>query len=109
MPPASDSPPGSEEKNLRQEMNSFTSMHTLRVGDVISIPTYTPHALQHGVRAIEFQTPHYERQILSFAQKVLTQSDWDTESAIANAVITSEPASTHLIICIVCLIDAAST
>jgi hypothetical protein len=71
-----------KEQLLRSEMESFTGMRPLSVGDVISIPTHTPHALQHGVRAIEFQTPHYERQILSFAQKVLTQPGWDTEEAL---------------------------
>jgi len=71
-----------EEQVSRTQMESFTGMRPLSVGDVISIPTHTPHALQHGVRAIEFQTPHYERQILSFAQKVLTQPGWDTEEAL---------------------------
>ncbi|MDZ7685161.1 MAG: hypothetical protein U5O39_09315 [Gammaproteobacteria bacterium] len=31
---------------------------------------------------IEFQTPHYKRYILSFAQKVLTQDHWDTQAAV---------------------------
>jgi hypothetical protein len=39
--------------------------------------------LQHGVRTVEVQTPVYERLILSFAQKVLTQADWDTDTAAA--------------------------
>src|SRR5690606_4198094 len=30
-----------------------------------------------------FQTPVYERRILSFAQKVLTQGHWDTREAVA--------------------------
>ena len=30
----------------------------------------------------EFQTPHYERLILMFAQKVITQNHWDTDNAI---------------------------
>ncbi len=71
------------ENALRQEMNSFTSLMPLRSGDVIKVPLLTPHALQHGVRTVEFQTPVYERRILSFAQKVLTQEYWDTEQAIA--------------------------
>jgi hypothetical protein len=41
-----------------------------------------PHALQHGVRVVEFQTPVYERKILSFGQRVLTQGHWDTEEAV---------------------------
>lgn len=67
---------------LRAEMESFTSLRDLRVGDVVQVPPLTPHSLQHGVTVVEFQTPHYERYILSFAQKVLTQDHWDTESAL---------------------------
>jgi len=70
-----------EELDRRQAMNSFTAMLPLQVGDVVKVPCLTPHALQHGVRTIEFQTPVYERKILSFAQKVLTQGHWDTEDA----------------------------
>jgi hypothetical protein len=47
------------------------------------VPLLTPHSLQHGVRTVEFQTPVYERKILSFAQEVLTQSHWDTKDAVA--------------------------
>ncbi|WP_308367817.1 MULTISPECIES: hypothetical protein [unclassified Microbulbifer] len=72
-----------EEKRLRAAMDSFTALRPLEVGDVISVPTHTPHSLQHGVRTVEFQTPVYERKILSFAQKVLTQGHWDTEEALA--------------------------
>jgi hypothetical protein len=57
-------------------------LRALRVGDVLAVPLCTPHALQHGVRTVEFQTPVYERKILSFAQKVLTQDHWDTEAAL---------------------------
>jgi mannose-6-phosphate isomerase class I len=32
---------------------------------------------------MEFQTPTYERLIAMFAQKVVTQSHWDTEQALA--------------------------
>ncbi|MGL6160244.1 hypothetical protein [Microbulbifer sp.] len=72
-----------EEERLRAAMDSFTALRPLEVGDVISVPTHTPHSLQHGVRTVEFQTPVYERKILSFAQKVLTQEHWDTEEALA--------------------------
>jgi len=65
----------------REAMNRYTAMLPLQVGDVVKVPCLTPHALQHGVRTIEFQTPVYERKILSFAQKVLTQGHWDTEDA----------------------------
>lgn len=72
----------SREVELRKAMNHFTSLLPLRVGDVVKVPLHTPHALQHGVRTVEFQTPVYERQILSFAQKVLTQSHWDSEKGV---------------------------
>ena len=65
-------------------MESFTAMRELRVGDIVRVPTWTPHSLQHGVRVVEFQTPTYERYIISFAQRVLTQDHWDSEHAIAN-------------------------
>ena len=72
-----------QEANLREQMNRFSALLPLRVGDVVQVPLLTPHSLQHGVRTVEFQTPVYERMILSFAQKVLTQRHWDTEKAIA--------------------------
>ncbi len=71
-----------EEQRLREAMNRFTHLKPLQVGDVVKVPLLTPHALQHGVRTIEFQTPVYERKILSFGQKVLTQAEWDTDAAI---------------------------
>ena len=72
-----------KERELRLAMNSFVACHPLRLGDVVTVPKLVPHALQHGVRVVEFQTPVYERKILSFGQKVLTQSHWDTEDALA--------------------------
>ncbi len=77
-------PPGllEQEQHLRAEMQAFTRLVPLRVGDVVKVPRYIPHALQHGVRTVEFQTPVYERRILSFAQKVLTQGHWDTAEAV---------------------------
>ncbi len=71
-----------QEQKLRTEMEAFTHMRDVKVGDVLRVQPFTPHALQHGVRTIEFQTPHYERQIISFAQKVLTQDHWDSIEAI---------------------------
>jgi hypothetical protein len=71
-----------QEKELRNAMNEYTAQRELRLGDVIHVNPFVPHSLQHGVRVIEFQTPHYERYILSFAQKVLTQDHWDTEKAL---------------------------
>jgi len=75
-------------------MESFTALIPLRVGDVVKVPCLRPHALQHGVRTVEFQTPVYERLILSFAQKVLTQSNWDTEEAASVLQLDSEPVAT---------------
>ncbi|MEZ0148099.1 MAG: hypothetical protein AB9Q19_02085 [Candidatus Reddybacter sp.] len=72
-----------EEEGLREAMNRFTHMRSLREGDVVKVPCLTPHALQHGVRTVEFQTPVYERKILAFGQKVLTQGRWDTKEAVA--------------------------
>jgi len=70
------------EQRQRTGLNSFSATKSLRVGDVLKIPCFTPHSLLHGVRTIEFQTPVYERQILSFGQKVLTQDHWDTAEAM---------------------------
>ncbi len=77
------------ERRTREAMNAFTHMMPLAVGDVVGIATHRPHALQHGVRTVEFQTPVYERKILSFAQKVLTQDHWDTAEAVE--VMSLEP------------------
>lgn len=80
-----------QEKKLREEMNCFTSLLPLEEGDVVQVPLLTPHSLQHGVRTVEFQTPVYERMILSFAQKVLTQDHWDTEVALERATVDVSP------------------
>ncbi|MGE3297472.1 MAG: hypothetical protein AB7I68_08955 [Porticoccaceae bacterium] len=71
------------EAYAREAMERHTHLAPLCVGDVVQIPPLLPHALQHGVRTVEFQTPVYERKILSFGQKVLTQDHWDTEEVIA--------------------------
>lgn len=76
-----------EEQTRRAAMNAFTQLWPLQVGDVVQVPLLTPHALQHGVRTVEFQTPVYERKILSFGQKVLTQPHWDTATAISRMVL----------------------
>ena len=55
----------------------------LRVGDVVALPPGVIHSLRHGIRVVEFQTPTYERLIAMFAQKVLTQSHWNRQSALA--------------------------
>lgn len=79
------------ERQLREEMNSFTALMPLEVGDVVKVPTFTPHSLQHGVRTVEFQTPVYERLIVAFAQKVLTQEHWDTLRATELMSIDTPP------------------
>lgn len=79
------------EKELKKVMNSFIAQQPLKVGDVVAVPRLVPHALQHGVRVVEFQTPVYERKILSFGQKVLTQAHWDTKAALDLVDMNSEP------------------
>ncbi len=71
-----------DEERLRKEVDSFSGYYPLTVGDVVKVDTLVPHSLQHGVRVVEFQTPVYERLILCFAQKTLTQGHWDTDKAI---------------------------
>ncbi len=75
-----------EEVQRREAMYRFTALKPITQGDVITVRPLVPHSLQHGVRVIEFQTPHYERYILSFGQQVLTQDHWDTEKALSLAV-----------------------
>ena len=69
-------------KKYFQQLEPFFRYVDLQVGDVIRISPFIPHSLQHGVSVIEFQTQHYERAILSFEQKVITQNHWDTEKAL---------------------------
>jgi hypothetical protein len=86
-----------QEVTLKAEMEAFTHLREIRVGDVIKVEPFFPHSLQHGVRVIEFQTASYERLILSFGQKVLTQDHWDTEAALDAAILDMPPsdASEH--------------
>ena len=70
------------EASLRAQMEEFTHLMPVTEGQVISVSPWLPHALQHGVRTVEFQTPVYEREILSFAQRVLTQDHWDTAAVV---------------------------
>ena len=71
------------EETLRVAMQRCTQLRRLDVGDVVTVPVLTPHALQHGVRVVELHTRGCERQIVSFTQKVLTQPQWDSAAAIA--------------------------
>ena len=68
---------------MRDKASGFVGDLPVKVGDIISFPVFQIHSLRHGIKVIEFQTPHYERLILMFAQKVLTQNHWDTEDAIS--------------------------
>ena len=79
------------EASLRERMNDFTWLKPLQVGDVIEVPQRLPHALQHGVRVVEFQTPVFERKILSFAQQVHTQAHWDTAEAVGDMRLLPPP------------------
>lgn len=72
-----------DEERLRARMNAFTALHPMHKGSVARVPVGVPHALQAGCQVVEFQTATYERAIVSFAQKVLTQNHWDTEKALA--------------------------
>ncbi len=84
-----------QEMALRDRMDSFTHVRELRIGDVVHVPTWFPHALQHGVRVVEFQTATYERLIVSFAQQVLTQDHWNSVAAVAGMSLdpgTEQPA-----------------
>ena len=71
------------EARLRGEVEAYVGKTPLRVGDVVALPPGVIHSLRHGIRVVEFQTPTYERLIAMFAQKVLTQSHWDSHSALA--------------------------
>lgn len=82
--PGSRTEVAAEENRLRKQMESFTGHVPLRVGDVVQVGPHMPHSLQHGVQAFEFQTPVFERNIISFDQQVLTQPHWDSAYAIAN-------------------------
>lgn len=71
-----------KEKELWQRVRDYFDFLDVGVGDIVRVPPLTPHSLQHGVEVVEFQTPTYERLILAFNQKVLTQNHWDTEKAV---------------------------
>lgn len=79
------------EAEKRCAMEGFTSLQPLTVGDVVTVPTWVPHSLQHGVRVVEFQTPTFERFIISFAQQVVTQDHWDSDHGIANLSLDPPP------------------
>jgi hypothetical protein len=69
------------EAKLESEINHFVGWLDLRQGDVVKVQKLVPHSLQFGITVVEFQTPVYERLIVTFNQKVLTQSHWDVSKA----------------------------
>ena len=71
------------EKELAEKSQSFVGEFPMVPGSVARVPQGVPHSLQAGVQVIEFQTPTYERLIVSFQQKVLTQQSWDVQAALS--------------------------
>lgn len=74
-----------QELEAWRQLREFFGFLEVDVGSVVRVPPYIPHSLQNGVQVVEFQTPTYERMILAFNQKVLTQNHWDSEEAIRAA------------------------
>jgi hypothetical protein len=70
-----------KEAKLESEINRYVGWLDLRQGDVVKVQRRVPHSLQYGITVVEFQTPVYERLIVTFNQKVLTQSHWDVSKA----------------------------
>lgn len=90
-----------KEARLEGEIDRFVGWLDLRQGDVVKVQRRVPHSLQYGVTVVEFQTPVYERLIVTFNQRVLTQSHWDVSKAFEVMEI-NQPLSQHLI----CLEDS---
>jgi hypothetical protein len=77
------------EQVAREQAAAFTDYRALQTGDVVAVPAWVPHSLQHGVQVVEFQTPVFERYIISFAQQVTTQDHWDSAEAISRMNLDS--------------------
>jgi mannose-6-phosphate isomerase-like protein (cupin superfamily) len=75
-----------EEQAAWERVRAYFGFLEVEVGSVVRVPPFIPHSLQNGVQVVEFQTPTYERLVLAFNQKVLTQNHWDTEAALSAAV-----------------------
>ncbi len=88
---AGDASAAAQQTACRENVERFSVLQPLRQGDVVVVPTWLPHSLQHGVRVVEFQTPTFERHIISSGQKVLTQDHWDSATAIGRMQL--EPAA----------------
>lgn len=92
-------------ENIQQKLKEdyamvehFCHFEKVQPGDVITVNSLVPHSLLHGVRVVEFQTPHYERLILSFNQKVITQEGWDSEQAVSVMDTTEQGKNKNLTI-----------
>ena len=66
-----------EEKRLRSKVESFVGTVPVGIGDVVTFPALQMHSLQHGIRVIEFQTPHYERLILLCRHRTIEKTAVD--------------------------------
>ena len=55
-------------RRTRDRLQGFVNDRVLEVGEVVRVPPGLPHGLMHGVRAVEIQTPSYERDVLYAAQ-----------------------------------------
>lgn len=66
----------------REAVDAFVATRSLVTGDVVAVEPWLPHSLQRGASVIEFQTPVFERLVLSSTQPVATQEHWDTERAV---------------------------
>jgi len=78
------------EAAARRRVEAFTSVHRVAPGDAIRIPPGLPHALMHGTRVYEFQTPHFERDVVFHAQPVPGQQRWDTRAAMDRAQLIAK-------------------
>jgi len=80
-----------EEQAARAHLAQFWGYRQIRVGDSVLIPPRIPHGLPHGVRVLEVQTPHYERLVLCFNQRMQTQTAWDIEEGLALMDLADPP------------------
>lgn len=79
----------SQENDAWERVRAYFGFLDVEPGSVVRVPPFIPHSLQNGVQVVEFQTPTYERLILAFNQKVLTQNHWDSEAALRAAIFKS--------------------
>ena len=77
----------------RSAVDAFVSEYELAPGDVVAVAPWMPHSLQRGAWVVEFQTPVFERLILSSTHTVATQDRWDTERALARVSLDAPAAA----------------